>query len=331
MREISVVMLEGVGNLVMMTPVIEKLHEIYPDKKVHLFVDAQEVDFAINIHGVARRLETFPGAEYKRISVLVPDKHHVLINKNTDLVVLGHWGGPYNGPMMELNIRRELEQRCKEKGVRLVCGAEKFDGRHESDMNIDSIRQLGYEVDPPKRYYYPKLTQSETDRTGGVLISNSYAPGWNRKGYPHWPHLVKWLEESDLTPTILYHHSDQKRMRLEQSRGYAVSGSTKTIMVENWNETITHMQQAEYAITPDSGFAHVAAMVGVRTLALFGPTLQSKNRPLGDHVRTLSTQLPCSPCQYTENERRCFDWQCMQRMTPQMVFNFFEHQRSAGW
>ena len=54
-------------------------------------------------------------------------------------------------------------------------------------------------------------------------------------------------------------------------------------------------------ITNDSGPMHVAAALGVRCLALFGPTDPRRTAPAGDGHRVLATGIWCSPC----FSRRC--------------------------
>jgi ADP-heptose:LPS heptosyltransferase len=46
----------------------------------------------------------------------------------------------------------------------------------------------------------------------------------------------------------------------------------------------------------DSGLSHLAALAGVRTVALFGPTEPRQWAPRGAKVTVLRLGLPCSPC-----------------------------------
>jgi ADP-heptose:LPS heptosyltransferase len=46
----------------------------------------------------------------------------------------------------------------------------------------------------------------------------------------------------------------------------------------------------------DSGISHLAAAVGVRTVALFGPSDQFRWSPRGPKVSVIRRQLDCSPC-----------------------------------
>jgi heptosyltransferase-2 len=58
---------------------------------------------------------------------------------------------------------------------------------------------------------------------------------------------------------------------------------------------------AALAVCNDSGFAHLAAAIGVPTVVLFGSTSSAWTAPLGARVRVLQHAPVCSPC----FQRRC--------------------------
>ncbi len=61
------------------------------------------------------------------------------------------------------------------------------------------------------------------------------------------------------------------------------------------------LERLDLLITNDSGPMHMAAAVGVRCVALFGPTDPGRTRPYGDGHQVLYTNRWCSPC----FRRRC--------------------------
>ncbi len=71
------------------------------------------------------------------------------------------------------------------------------------------------------------------------------------------------------------------------------------------------------AVTNDSGPMHLAAALGVPTVALFGPTDPGRTAPAGRHHQVLTRNLWCSPCFF----RRCplLHHGCLQRLTPATV------------
>lgn len=69
-------------------------------------------------------------------------------------------------------------------------------------------------------------------------------------------------------------------------------------------------------VTNDSGSMHVAAAVGVPTVAVFGPTNVEATGPSSSLAQVVQVPVECSPCEY----RRCpIDHRCMTRLQPEMV------------
>jgi heptosyltransferase-2 len=69
-------------------------------------------------------------------------------------------------------------------------------------------------------------------------------------------------------------------------------------------------------LTNDSGAMHIAAALGVPTVALFGPTDPWATGPVAARARVVREPLDCSPCKL----RECpIDHRCMTRITPEAV------------
>ena len=56
------------------------------------------------------------------------------------------------------------------------------------------------------------------------------------------------------------------------------------------------LQQCQMLLTGDTGPMHLAAAVGTPVLAVFGPSMPWRYRPLVAHHRIVRVDLPCSPC-----------------------------------
>jgi ADP-heptose:LPS heptosyltransferase len=57
------------------------------------------------------------------------------------------------------------------------------------------------------------------------------------------------------------------------------------------------LSRSDVYLGNDSGITHLAAAVGVRTVALFGPTAAAEWAPQGKRVTVLSRNVECSPCE----------------------------------
>jgi heptosyltransferase-1 len=67
------------------------------------------------------------------------------------------------------------------------------------------------------------------------------------------------------------------------------------------------MKQAQLAVTTDTGPMHLAAAVGTRTVALFGPTAPWRTGPFGEGHEIVRLGLECSPC----FKRQCPQPRCL--------------------
>jgi len=82
-------------------------------------------------------------------------------------------------------------------------------------------------------------------------------------------------------------------------------------------EFIRLVQACDLYVTNDIGTMHVAAGLGVPTLAIFGPTNEHETRPLGPRVELRAGEAFCRPCKL----RHCpIDHRCMKSVTVETVF-----------
>ncbi len=70
-------------------------------------------------------------------------------------------------------------------------------------------------------------------------------------------------------------------------------------------------------ICNDSGFMHIAASLDIPTVAIFGPTLPERSRPLNQRSRVINKFTDCAPCLH----RICpTDHRCMELIQATDVF-----------
>lgn len=85
-------------------------------------------------------------------------------------------------------------------------------------------------------------------------------------------------------------------------------------------ETAAIIARAEVLVSSDSGVLHLAAGLGVPTVALFGPSSIAKWAPRGSNDRVVSAKLPCSPCSRYGTIPPCrHDVGCMDKITVDQV------------
>ncbi|MGQ0613690.1 MAG: glycosyltransferase family 9 protein [Planctomycetaceae bacterium] len=72
---------------------------------------------------------------------------------------------------------------------------------------------------------------------------------------------------------------------------------------------------ARLCVAADTGPAHIAAILGIPTLTLFGPKDPALMAPVGPHARALRAGVRCSPCTL----RHCPDPVCMEALSVERV------------
>jgi heptosyltransferase-2 len=188
-------------------------------------------------------------------------------------------------------------------------------GRHQTEDYRELLAAM--DVAPPASWT-PRLELSpEAAETGRALLARAHLtagsgpliglfPGAEFGPSKRWP----WRRFAEL--------SRELRRRWPESRQLIVAGPKEIwLAVRVYEETgkvhpvigpdldlgqlTAVLAQLDLLVSNDSGPMHLAAALGVRCVALFGPTDPERTGPTGDGHRVLYTDRWCSPC----FRRRC--------------------------
>ncbi len=88
------------------------------------------------------------------------------------------------------------------------------------------------------------------------------------------------------------------------------------------------LAQARLFLGQDSGVTHMAGLIGVRTVALFGPTDPARWAPRGAHV-TVVKGAPCT-CQSWGDVSRCEEKPCLEMPQDHLVAFCLAHLKEAA-
>jgi len=149
---------------------------------------------------------------------------------------------------------------------------------------------------------------------------------WLNKRWPveHFVELARRLaaRNDDLNFAILGGTEDEPLGRAiaqaAPSRSLDLTGTLSLPEMVEW------IRLSELMVTNDTGPMHVAAALGKRVVALFGPTEPARTGPYGQIENTLQLNLPCVPCMRS----RCTyfkPFECLRALSPAAVL-----QAAAG-
>jgi heptosyltransferase-3 len=149
----------------------------------------------------------------------------------------------------------------------------------------DALAQLGLTLYDP----VPKLNiaskPAQTSRLGFHVGSGSPQKNWP---IDHWIELIGRLDGFFENLLLVGGEADDTVVR--EFRGRCGSPRLRTLL----NASIEHLCRALHGCTVfvghDTGVTHLAAAVGIPTVALFGPTDPNVWAPLGEHVSVVRSQ-----------------------------------------
>ena len=196
--------------------------------------------------------------------------------------------------------------------------------RHETQADMDVARILGWKEDIPSHLLEmpascecPEIPEPFI----GVATRSAEARGWDRKNWPD----EHWKELSGLLPAVPVFFGPKSSSR-EWMTDYGIDLCGRTTIKEARNA----IWRASVFVGPDCGLSHLAACCGVPSVALFGATSLTKNRPSGDKVRVMRADLPCLECQADHKRwNACKDWKCMIDIRPKDVLAEVEAQMAT--
>lgn len=187
---------------------------------------------------------------------------------------------------------------------------------HAVDVYCEFARYLGADPDPSQ--FGISVPSSEAAAAqellvqafGAVpdqLVALLPASAWPSKQWPadRFAALAQTLAEKDVRVVVLA--SGGARDLAEQVAGDAGPAVASLAGQTSLGQLIALLARCQLVAGGDTGPTHIAAALGVPTLALYGPTSPEVTGPRGPRVRLLRQEVPCAPCR----ERNCERPECM--------------------
>jgi ADP-heptose:LPS heptosyltransferase len=87
-------------------------------------------------------------------------------------------------------------------------------------------------------------------------------------------------------------------------------------------DLVDWLESAGAYIGNDSGVSHLAAFLGIPSVAIFGPADPVRWKPLGPRVQIVHPELDCQPCFEIEPEN-CARPECLANASTQSVLSAF--------
>jgi lipopolysaccharide heptosyltransferase II len=187
--------------------------------------------------------------------------------------------------------------------------------QHQVYRYLRMVRELGGPMAPPAtRMFLPRIKVNGASAKLGLCPGAEYGPA------------KRWLPERFAEVALAIGRERPVQWILfgtsaDAERGAAIETALGANCVNRIGQTtldelVTDLRECALLLTNDTGTMHLATLLGVPVVAIFGSTEPHLTGPLGTGHEVIRHQVECSPCFL----RECpIDFRCMKAVTVEEV------------
>ncbi len=298
-RSVLIIMEEGIGNMVMLTPTIKMLKHLHPMIKITVWAKDPAAEVIKGWKLVDKVISDFDYSYY-------------------DLCFLGLWSSrtlQKYGEMINHFTKSNVQLHLTDfhEAIQNISLAEYLGGYGDLAMPHCQVAE-GEDLVSIRNIIDKELKGNKYIVFGDTSLRNF---GWECKKWTHYEELAKKIDKKFPEYKIVLIGDKEDAVEAKE-KSWPENVNLNIIGNVNIPQLAYLLEQADIYIGNDTGPTHMAAALGTKTFAIFAPTKVSKNKPLGKDVTIINKRFPCSPCQYTERFNSC---ECIQLISSGEVYN----------
>ncbi len=347
--KILILALSGIGDALMFTPALKLLRQYLPDVQINalvMFKGTKEIyqsnlnfnkviyfDFlkegainSLNFVLTLRKkydvtINVYPSnrKEYNIISFLIGAKQRVAVeylrmNKQNF------------GWLNNVNVLENDETHNVQTNIKLVEKLLNKKFNEEPTMEIS----LPEENERFANDYLKKINIIEDDfvvgfHPGCATLKNHIKRRWEPEKFAE---LGKKLIKEKNAKIFLFGGPEEEELKSSINK-MIDSENSLVIKTEKFLQNIAIMKRCNVFVTNDSALMHIASALGLKVVAIIGPTNQNYIHPWKTEYKIVSLNLDCSPCFfYSPKPLSCsrtdIKFKCIKELNVGMVYKALE-------
>jgi predicted lipopolysaccharide heptosyltransferase III len=312
-RRVLIIRFRLLGDILLTTPLLEKLRRILPDARIDYLVEARFAEtLAANPHIdnlLVFRVEKDKGPGMMRYI-------RRLVSKKYDLVIDLH-GGPRSAIMTAVSRAEHRIGYCRSLRGRLAYNYRILDDgieRHSIDRGLQILEAFGVFEGSERAMPLFHVKASFAEQIAAALDIPGVKGGGRKILLIHpgsgWP-FKRWRTERFAALADRMSEDHQMQVVLTEGPGeHLVEDITsrmsrRPLVLRNLGIQALGalIARADLFICHDSGPMHMASALNVPTVALFGPSKVVNWKPRSADAAVVRAKLPCCPCRQKACER----------------------------
>lgn len=316
MRQIALIRLSALGDLVHTLPAYRYLREVFPEAGIHWLVQTPGEKLLRCVPGIS---EIFPLNLRQKITGILSERRRIR-RELPEFDAVFDFQGLLKSALLALNLRgrrygfHRSNLREPLAGFAYQRHAEPFDeNRHVIYKNLHLLSAAGIPSGPvrfpdvqvqPSEAVVIFLEQADLERKKFILLN--VGGGWltKRLQVDQWLALIQQMAGRSMA--LLWGNPSEREVALEISRG---SGVRETPCLDFY-DLIWLIGQAGVVVSGDTLPLHLADVTETPSVGFFGPTNPARNGSLLPESISISLDMECKFCY----RRVCETARCMKEL-----------------
>ncbi len=311
-HRILVIRLGSFGDIILTEPVTRALKRAFPDSQVWFLTKSEFCDLPDMFAGVDRVLGYCKQSPLSSVTAATRGECFDLIvdlQNNLRSLIIAH----LLKAKRRVRYRRQLLKRFL-----LVYMPWLWKGRlkHTLDLYSQALTKVELEADDIPRIKPPPQHLEKVSKELGSTTWIGLCPGGSsshkRWGSERFGELAKLLTKLGKKTVIVGSFLDANEV--DESVKVTYGDTIRALVTNDFKELAAVLASCKVVVTNDSGLMHLAAAVGTKVVAIFGPTSPDLGfSPLSPWTTIIHRDMDCSPCSYHGNRpcrrknRECLD------------------------
>lgn len=287
-HKILFITLSNVGDVILTLPVLSALKDNFPNARIDIIVGPRPKDIFTKDPRVNRIFIYDKHASLKErldfIKRLRGEQYDLAVDMRTSLI-----------PLL-------IDARNRTSLISIARSA----ARHKKSVHLNKLKGLGIEyrghkniyVDDGDRERIRRLLAENGLKKDDILIGvspacRSHLKEWHTRGFIE---IINSLLRQGRYKIVLIGDDGQAHVSREIKDTVRHEALIDLTGKTNLNELFALIQEMQLLLTCDSACMHIACDLGVRVVAIFGPTDPKEYGPTGKDDIVIRKELECSPC-----------------------------------
>ena len=312
LKKILVIRPGGIGDAVLLLPMLHELALLHPDAQIDVLAENRNSE----VFGWSPVVSTV--WQYDR-----PKDFLKLFQQRYDLIIDTEQWYHLSAMVTRLLAAPRSIGFATNTRSRLFTDSQPYhQERYEAEMFLELLEPLRNRTFESTRPRAEVLVLPQPGFKGGtpyIVIfpgASVFTKQWPAERYAE---VARYCEESRFEVVIVGGQAD---IHTGEIISHALKRCHNLVGKTNLSESASIVAGAALMISGDSGLLHVAQLLNIPTVALFGPSNPNKWSKTGAKHIVLSAKTDCAPCSQFGITPHCpFHVRCMREITPVEVFD----------